>query len=600
MQYQYKNNFIGYFKFYYRIVGKRMIFFFMLTILISFLDGLGLAMFIPLLQSVSDAGNTGAADTSSMGELHYLVDFIRSMGFELTLNTVLGSLMILFIAKGIMRFFQLSYYAALRQYFIKKVRTQLIDNLNGISYNLFLKIESGRIQNTLTVDVQRLFQTMKFYFDASQAFVMLATYMLLAFLANYQFAILVGVGAGLSNLIYRRIYKVTKKASIALSSKGSDFNSFLGQSTNYFKYLKSTNTFAPYAKKLKKVITETEFLNRKIGNMNAITTAVKEPMIVTIVTIVIFVQIRFMGASLGAIILSLLLFYRALSFLVMIQNHWQGYIENIGGMNAVATLLDEMASLKEENGQTQFTNLEKGITVSNVTFKYGDKTVIDNISIQIPRRKTVALVGESGSGKTTMANMIVGLIKPESGTIYIDGIAMDQYDLNSYRSTIGYISQESVIFSDSIYNNITFWAEKTPENIERFKEVVKIALLEDFINNQPEHEETKLGDNGILISGGQRQRISIARELYKNTSIIVFDEATSALDSETEKSIQENIEKLYGSFTMILIAHRLSTIKTADTIFLLEKGKISASGTFEEMIDKSPRFKKMVSLQGFH
>ena len=117
-----------------------MIFFFMLTILISFLDGLGLAMFIPLLQSVSDAGNSGAADTSSMGELHYLVDFIRSMGFELTLNTVLGSLMILFIAKGIMRFFQLSYYAALRQYFIKKVRTQLIDNLNGISYNSFLKI----------------------------------------------------------------------------------------------------------------------------------------------------------------------------------------------------------------------------------------------------------------------------------------------------------------------------------------------------------------------------------------------------------------------------------------------------------------------------
>ena len=125
-----------------------------------------------------------------------------------------------------------------------------------------------------------------------------------------------------------------------------------------------------------------------------------------------------------------------------------------------------------------------------------------------------------------MANMIVGLIKPESGTIYIDGTAMDHYDLNSYRSTIGYISQESVIFSDSIYNNITFWAEKTPDNIERFKEVVKIALLEDFINNQPEHEETKLGDNGILISGGQRQRISIARELYKNTSIIVFDEAT--------------------------------------------------------------------------
>ena len=170
-------------------------------------------------------------------------------------------------------------------------------------------------------------------------------------------------------------------------------------------------------------------------------------------------------------------------------------------------------------------------------------------------------------------------------------------DLNAYRSKIGYISQESVIFNDSIFNNITFWAEPTAENKKRFEEVIEMASLKDFIEGQPEKELTNLGDNGILISGGQKQRISIARELYKKAEILILDEATSALDSETEKMIQENIEKLHGSYTMVLIAHRLSTIKEADIIYLLEDGKVSASGSFHEMIDKSSRFKKMVSLQ---
>jgi subfamily B ATP-binding cassette protein MsbA len=194
--------------------------------------------------------------------------------------------------------------------------------------------------------------------------------------------------------------------------------------------------------------------------------------------------------------------------------------------------------------------------------------------------------------------MVVGLIVPEEGHLFVDGKDIREYNLNSYREKIGYISQESVIFSDTVFNNITFWAEKTQENIEKFNSVIKSALLNDFVDSLSEKEDTKLGDNGILISGGQRQRISIARELFKDNEILVFDEATSALDSETEKSIQENIEKLYGNFTLLLIAHRLSTIMQADKIFLLEDGKIKSSGNFEEMVENSDRFKKMVSLQG--
>src|ERR1044072_1744556 len=595
-----KSSFLTHFKYYYSIIGKRLFFFLVLCIFISFLDGMGLAMFIPLLKAVGDGQTQQAAadNHESMGQMQHIISLIKKMGFELTITTVLVVLVTLFVFKGVMKYFQMKYYAGLRELFIKKVRYRLVNNLEGLSYSAFLKIDSGKIQNTLTVEVQRLFSSFHFYFIAAQASVMLLTYMFLAFLANYQFAVLVCFGAVLSNLIYNKIYKTTKNASNELSKKGADFNSFLIQTTHHFKYLKSTNTFNRYSSKLRTVINQAEGLNKKIGHMTAIGTSIKEPIIVIIVMAVIFAQLHWMGASLGSIILSLLLFYRALSFLVMTQNYWQGFIENSGGINAVTSLTTEMAGLQEVHGPVTFKNIQDRIELKDVSLSYDSLRVVNGINMDVKKKSTIALVGESGAGKTTLANMIAGLIRPDTGELYIDGIPMEQYNLNTYRDKVGYISQEPVVFNDTIFNNIAFWDEPTAENQKRFKDVLRMASLGSFVDSLPEKEDTRLGDNGILISGGQRQRISIARELYKKAEVLIFDEATSALDSETEKIIQENIEQLHGTYTIVLIAHRLSTIKEADTIYLLEKGKVTASGSFDEMVNKSTRFQKMVSLQG--
>ncbi len=175
---------------------------------------------------------------------------------------------------------------------------------------------------------------------------------------------------------------------------------------------------------------------------------------------------------------------------------------------------------------------------------------------------------------------------------------MNEYNIETYRSKIGYISQESVVFNDTIFNNITFWAEPSAENKKRFWEVIEMAFLSEFINAQEEKENAPLGDNGLLVSGGQRQRISIARELFKDAEILILDEATSALDSETEQIIRENIERLHGHYTMFIIAHRFSTIKHVDEIYLLEEGEIIHSGNFNEMVEHSPRFRNLVTLQG--
>jgi ABC-type multidrug transport system fused ATPase/permease subunit len=600
MKFSLKDGFLSYFKYFYSIIGSRLVLLLGLSIVVSFLDGLGLAMFIPLLKAVGDGQTQQAAadNQQSLGQMQLFVNFIRKMGFELTITTVLVVLATLFVFKGVMKYTQMKFYAGLRELFIKKVRHRMVNNLEGLSYSGFLKIDSGKIQNTLTVEVQRLFTAFHFYFTGAQGAVMLLTYMSLAFLANYQFALLVIVGGVASNLIYNKIYKTTKKASNELSAKGANFNSFLVQTTQYFKYLKSTNTFNRYAGKLKTVINDAEALNKKIGSMTAIVVSIKEPIIVIIVALVIYAQLNWMGASLSSIILSLLLFYRSLNYLVMTQNYWQDFNEHSGGVTSVSALTKEMAALQEVHGPVAFKTIQDKIEIRDVSLSYDSVKVLDGVNIELEKNSTVALVGESGAGKTTLANMISGLIRPNGGEVYIDDVPMAQYNLNTFRDKVGYISQEPVVFNDTIFNNITFWADPTPENVKRFNDVLRMASLKAFVEALPEKEETRLGDSGILISGGQRQRISIARELYKETEVLIFDEATSALDSETEKIIQENIEQLHGNRTIVLIAHRLSTIKGADTIYLLEKGKVTASGSFEEMVSKSTRFQKMVSLQG--
>jgi subfamily B ATP-binding cassette protein MsbA len=563
--------------------------------MVSVLDGIGLAMFMPLLQSV--AGDDQASK-QSMGRLQFITDGLESLGLQLTLQTVLITLVVLFSLKGFVKFLEMNYQAKVLQFFMKKVRHELINSLVKISYRGFTELDAGVIQSNFISEVQRMSQAAKSYMTYSQALFMLLTYLSFAMLANYQFAILVVISAGLTNLIYNRFYRKMKTASFEISKRGYRFNSYMIQAVQYFKYLKSTNYLKTYSKKLREVVDYSEQLNRRIAFYNAVTTGLKEPMILIIVALVIYLQLTLMGSNLGSIILSLILFYRALNFLMVIQQSWQAFIQNTGAMQSVTALSATMQTMGELNGTKVFNALNEDILVRNVSMSYGPTKVLNQVNLVIPDKHTIALVGESGSGKTTLANIIMGLIHPDNGSVVIGNTPLYEYDLNTYRSKIGYISQDSVIFNDDIFNNITFWAEPTPENYDRFREAVKMASLKEFVDGLPEKEHTKLGNNGILISGGQKQRISIAREIYKKADLLVLDEATSALDSETELIIQENIEKLHGRYTMIVIAHRLSTIKNVDKIYLLDKGNVVISGNFENMVKNSDKFKRMVSLQG--
>lgn len=566
------------------------------SILVGILDGFGLTMFFPLLQITGDNPDF---DNDQLGNMSFLVDGFEMTGIPLTTYSALVVMLVFFSLKGVFKYLAGYLRAVYQQFFVRKLRVDNTDALANFSYYSFVSSDSGRIQNTFTAEVERVNGAFRAYFMAIQSAVLVGVYISMAFFVNAKFAVLITIGGFISNLLFKSLYRATKKASRAYTTESHSFQGLLLQNVSNFKYLKATSLIFPYAIKLKKRIREIELLQRRMGILKARMQALREPITMLVVVAVIIIQMEVFGEEIVTIVLSLLLFYRAMTFLLAAQNEWNSFLGSEGSLQNMKSFGKELKAGEDHYGDKAFERFQSKIEVDNLSFNYGDTTILREVDLTINKNETVAVIGESGSGKTTLVNLIAGLIKPNGGRVLFDGISSDELDVRTLQSRIGYITQEPVIFSDTIFNNVTFWQEKTAENLKRFEEALKKASIHTFVEELGEKEETMLGQNGINLSGGQKQRLSIARELYKDVDFLMMDEATSALDSETEKAIQQNIDDLRGKYTIIIIAHRLSTIKNVDKIILLKKGEIERAGSFEELMSQSEDFKKMVMLQEF-
>ena len=586
---------LKYFSYFKNIAGRHMYGYILVNLLVGLLDGLGLAMFIPLL-GIASGINANTGDENS-DVINFIVNLFDSVGVNLNLVNALLFMVVVFSIKGVFYYLRNVYFIKIRVKSVSLLRLNLIKSLNELSYSGFTKLEAGRIQNTMIGELGKVIGALMSFFVYLQHIIMLATYIFLAFIANWQFAILVAIGGSLSNLFYKYINNYTKEKATLLSSKGNSFNAILIQILHNFKYLKATNHYQLFSKKLVNNIHEQEKINLGVGKISSIGESLREPFTIVIITGVIIVQTSYLGESFSSILLSLLLFYRALGHLVSMQNSWNTFLANSSGIDSFETLLSDFKHYQEPLHYQEKIEHIDDISIKNISLSFRGKKAIDNISFSIKKNSSVAFVGESGAGKTTLANIISGLQTPDDGEIIIEGKSLYKTNLNFFRNHLGYITQEAVIFNDSIFNNVTFWQEKSEENEEKFRKTIEKVSLSEFLNELPEKENTQLGNNGILISGGQKQRISIARELYKDVELLILDEATSALDTETERHIKNNIDLLQGQTTLIIIAHRLSTIKNVDIIYLLDKGKIIASGDFDGLIKSSEKFRKMVELQ---
>ncbi len=568
------------------------------SMFVAILDGVGLTMFLPLLKATSESGPAEGAD-SSMGQLSFLLDWLSALGIPLTLTYILVVMLFFFLAKGVARFWSDFYRVILQQRFANLMRLGSMRLLTGYDYQAFSKADSGRIQNTMSGEIGRITNAYRNYFQMLQSGIMTAVYVLLALAANPRFAMIVAAGGLVSNLLFSRIYRITKDASAAITRKMNVFQGFLIQSVTSYKFLKATNLIHDYKRKVDRSIIGIEKEQRRVGTMAAIANAIREPIIMGIVVSAILTQINVFEESLGLIILSLLFFYRGLTALVQMQNFYNNFLAVVGSIDNMESFVATMGEHQETTGGIALTGEDFSVELVDLSYAYTDRVVLDGLSLSVAPNTTIGIVGESGTGKTTLVNLLCGLLKPSPGMLFVNGMDSTELDLLSLRSRVGYVTQEAQIFTDTIYNNVSFWAPDTAENRQKVWDALKLAYAADFITELPEGLNTSIGINGINLSGGQRQRISIARELYRNVEFLILDEATSALDSQSEHYIQENIDALSGSYTMFIIAHRLSTIKKADKILYLKRNGEYEIGTFAELQARSQNFRSMVALQSF-
>jgi subfamily B ATP-binding cassette protein MsbA len=270
--------------------------------------------------------------------------------------------------------------------------------------------------------------------------------------------------------------------------------------------------------------------------------------------------------------------------------------KGMAAMDRIDQILDAESTIIEKTNATSVDSFKKGIEYKNVTFSYnGEKKVLKNVQLEIPKGKTVALVGQSGSGKTTFVDLLPRFYDVNEGGILVDGVDVRDYKMKDLRNLMGNVNQESILFNDTIFNNIAFGVEDA--TMEDVIEAAKIANAHDFITATENGYDTNIGDRGSKLSGGQRQRLSIARAVLKNPPIMILDEATSALDTESERLVQDALDKLMQNRTSLVIAHRLSTVKNADLICVFNEGEIVERGTHEELITKNGTYKKLYDMQ---
>jgi ATP-binding cassette, subfamily B, bacterial MsbA len=402
-----------------------------------------------------------------------------------------------------------------------------------------------------------------------------------------------------SGFIISKIGKSLKSKSTRAQQESGYFISLVEESLGGLKVVKSYNAESQFKKRFDDSINRLLQLSNSIGNKNNLASPMSEFMgIVTIATLLWYGgNLVLVDKTLEG---SLFLVYMLLSYNILtpaknISKASYAVKNGLAAAERVFEVLEIENAITNHHEAIVKDTFDSKIEITNINFKYEDENVLKDFSLDVMKGQTVALVGQSGSGKSTIANLLTRFYDVNEGSILIDGIDIKQLNLHSLRGMIGLVTQDSILFNDSIKANIALGKENATD--DEIIEALKIANAYEFVKDLPNGIHTNIGDSGNKLSGGQKQRLSIARAVLKNPPIMILDEATSALDTESEKLVQVALENMMQNRTSIVIAHRLSTIQKANKIVVMQKGRIVEQGTHEELIALNGTYNKLVSMQ---
>ncbi len=589
-----------YIKLFQKYLGVRIYLIFILALLAAIAEGFGILMLFPLLETLDGAEQMSESED---GFNKFLLEILKSLGLSESISGILILITVAFIFKGLITFCALGFNAYLIGDLLKQLKGSLFDKYSQMSYGYYSSKDTGHFTNLINEQPTKAIEAFRQLTAFSGQLINTVVLMTLAFFMTWIFGLMALSVGFLLLILFMSINSFVRKLSRINAKENGILTRWLIQMLQAFKYLTATNQTALLRKNIINSISKLTVTQVKAGVAAAFTQSVREPIAVVFIMIIVFIQILIMQENLEPILVSIVLFYRALNATLAVQSGFQGTFQLIGSMEMVDNEFTDQDKNQSFDGEVLIKDFSDSIEFNNVSFKYAgsESNVISGLSMNFPVKKSIAIVGESGAGKSTLADLITLMHMPTSGEITIDGIPSNEIKKYSWRDQIGYVSQETVIFDDTIANNICMWkgeSEKNNNLMEEIKLAAKKANILDFIESLPDGFQSLVGDRGVLLSGGQRQRLFISRELFRNPSLLIMDEATSALDSASEKEIQKSIESLKGEVTLILIAHRLSTIKNVDLIHVLGDGRILESGTYEELMkNEDSTFRKLAVLQ---
>ena len=580
-------------------LGIRMYLIYGLGIIASILEGFGILMLLPLLQTI-DANAEIDKNENLINQILYGI--INSLGLSESITSILIIISLAFILKGAITFLSLGFTAYLVGQLLKEIKMKLFSLYSNMSFGYFSSKNTGDLINLINEQPTKALEAFKQLSLLGSHFINTIILMSIAFLITFSFGVMALLTGLVLLVLFLRMNSYVQNLSRIAAKENGILTKWLIQTLHGFKYLISTNqinSLKNYINNSIKILTNTQI---KSGIAGAFTQSVREPIAVLFIMTIVFIQLFVFQLRLEPILVSIALFYRALNSTLAIQSAFQGTFQTIGSMELVHNEFINQEKNRQEDGDIHLKSFKKEILFKNVDFTYENSTnlVLDSVSLRIPSKSSVAIVGGSGAGKTSLVDLITLTNQPDNGQLQIDDVLHSLIKKSTWRNQIGYVSQDTIIFDDTIANNISMWDSKSEKEnlVNDLKNAAKQANIIDFIESLPEGFNTIVGDQGILLSGGQKQRIFIARELYRKPNLLILDEATSALDSESEKSIQNSVDLLKGKITVIIIAHRLSTIKSVDNIFLMEDGKIIETGSYNELKNNdNSKFSEFAKLQ---
>ncbi len=582
------------------------------NVLNALLNVFSFALIIPILQILFQTNpqsydfiqwNTSGIsllDIAKNNGYWYIGDIINTYGAGYTLFILSVVLIVMTSLKTGAAFLSTYFIVPIRTGVVKDIRNNINDKILSLPIGFFSEERKGDILARMSGDVNEVENSVMSSLEMMlKNPIMIVVFLTTMLIISWELTLFVLVLLPIMGYIMGAVGKKLKRSSLEAQNKWGELMSQIEETLGGLRIIKAFNAEQKISERFHKGSDEFREMTNRIARRQYLA----HPMSELLGTITIAIVLWFGGSLIlkdnSLLDASVFIYYLTVFYLIInpakdLTKASYAIQKGLASMDRIDKILDAENNITETSSPQPIT-FNESIQFKDVWFKYENDWVIKGMSLNIKKGKTIALVGQSGSGKSTLVDLLPRFYDIQKGEITIDSLNIKNTSLFDLRSLMGNVNQEAILFNDTFYNNIAFGVNRA--TLEQVEEAAKIANAHEFIVSTPKGYDTNIGDRGGKISGGQRQRISIARAVLKNPQILILDEATSALDTESERLVQEALERLMKDRTTIVIAHRLSTIKNADEIIVINEGEIVEQGTHDYLYEKDGYYTKLYNLQ---